>query len=455
MLERKLGQMARDVVRLIDCGVTRERIALEAARLDAVYAELGTTHALPVAVDVLRVAHRYPEHQAVLPLLQPFDLASESHLRRPRRPLPEPAALDGAPVGERLAELVEAERGDDAVALLRGAIAAGRAPATIESWLFRLTAEHFLDFGHALIYVVKMSELLARVGWEHADALLPALVSRIVNGTREDLLPEWAWFRRIAEEVAPRAQAIVEREQREEVLPDLFVVLADGDREEGLRAVVAALEQGASDQAVVDAISAAAAERMIRFDVAIDADPTVQEGWLDVTHTLTFAAALRVALRRWRHPGALRLILFAARFVLNTRPLDLPPERRLSIAPRALGPEPVAAIVGAIGARRAEEAVALTAGYLASGEPLDLLRVALEDLALGDGLTRPIVVGHAIKTCVAAFDEHAAIRGPLRSRPILAAVRLLASPVQERRVGRAAHEAIRFVVHGKVPRTLT
>jgi hypothetical protein len=181
----------------------------------------------------------------------------------------------------------------------------------------------------------------------------------------------------------------------------------------------------------------------------------VQEGWLDVTHTLTFAAALRVVLRRWRDPAAHRLVLFAARFVVNARPLDMPPERRLSLAPRDPGSDPLTQIAEAIAARRADDAVAFTADYVTRAEALDPLRVVLEDLALGDTLTRPLVVAHAIKTCVAACDEHAAMQGALRQRPVLAAVRLLASPIRERRVARAAHEAIRFVVDGKVPRTLT
>ena len=63
--------------------------------------------------------------------------------------------------------------------------------------------------------------------------------------------------------------------------------------------------------------------------------------------------------------------------------------------------------------------------------------------------------GHLIKTTVAAFDERAAMQGPRRDLPVLAVVRLFASPVRERRVRRACHEAIRFLVDGKVPRTLT
>ena len=140
-----------------------------------------------------------------------------------------------------------------------------------------------------------------------------------------------------------------------------------------------------------------------------DADASVQDGWLDVTHTLTFAGALRVALRRWRHPDAHRLLLYAVRFANHAHPLDLPAEARLSLAPRDPGAGGVAAITAAIAEKRAQDAVSLTAGYLATGHPINPLRNALEDLAVGDGLTRPIVVAHAIKTSVAAFDEYAAM----------------------------------------------
>lgn len=44
---------------------------------------------------------------------------------------------------------------------------------------------------------------------------------------------------------------------------------------------------------------------------------------------------------------------------------------------------------------------------------------------------------------------------PERDMPVLAYVRYAATPAQERAVARMAHEAIGFVVHGKVPRTLT
>ena len=76
----------------------------------------------------------------------------------------------------------------------------------------------------------------------------------------------------------------------------------------------------------------------------------------------------------------------------------------------------------------------------------------VEDLPLTDGLTRPIVVAHLIKTTAAAFDEHAHTGDPT---PLLALARFAASPVRERWLRRRALEAIRLLEHGKVPRTLT
>ena len=54
-LEGKLSQMARDVVRLLEAGVSIEHIGLAIAQLDATYADYGTTHVLPVTVDALRI----------------------------------------------------------------------------------------------------------------------------------------------------------------------------------------------------------------------------------------------------------------------------------------------------------------------------------------------------------------------------------------------------------------
>ena len=103
-----------------------------------------------------------------------------------------------------------------------------------------------------------------------------------------------------------------------------------------------------------------------------------------------------------------------------------------------------------------EEAISSVALYFEEGGVVRDLEQSCEAIALEDRATRPIVVGHLIKMCRAAFQESEALGNtPERAHPVLAFVRLAASPIRERSVARLAHEAIGFVEHSRVPKTLT
>ena len=204
------------------------------------------------------------------------------------------------------------------------------------------------------------------------------------------------------------------------------------------------------------ALVGAAATRLFRFDLEVDRSADVQEGWLWATHRLTFASAVHTAARRFQSPDALRLLAQAVAFIHSGRGMDAPPERRLHVEPEpgtADDPEDVAI---AIVQRRPDAAVRLAAGCLAGEGSAALLRRTLENLCLRDPLVRPIFLCHAVKTTVAAFDEYEAMSGhPLRSWPVLATVRFLASPVVERTVHRAVRTSIQWVAEGVVPKKLT
>jgi nitrite reductase/ring-hydroxylating ferredoxin subunit len=463
--ERKLGQLARELTRLLALGVPPPRLVVEAARFDAERSEYGSTHALAVAADVLPLLSRYAGTRAVLPIMQVLDIASESNVRRPVRPLADPVDPGDDPVaaGERLRALVEREEGAAAEALLRGALARGWGRAELEPWLYGPCCDHFLSFGHPLIYQVKLFDLLDATGWEHAAVLLPAHLHGIVSATREDTLPRWqAFARRLAAceaelprwrtTVAPHGTAAQLEPSRRDAW---WKALVDGDRDAALDAVQEALAAGVAPTAIADVIAAAACVRLLRLDLRVDADPTVQEGWLDVTHTLTFASAVHEAVQRYHDPSGLRLLFHAARFVNNARSLDA--AEPIPALPVAGSREPsIAAITAAIGARDPAAAVARTADYLAAHGPDDALRHAAEDLPLHDLYTRPIIVAHAIKVGRVAFEVAARLRGtPWAELPVLAFVRFAAAPLRERSVAQLAHEAERLVVGGKVPRTLT
>ncbi|MCA9649851.1 MAG: Rieske (2Fe-2S) protein [Myxococcales bacterium] len=464
LLERRLGQVARELVRLLEQGAAPARLAVEAARFDAERAEWGSTHVLPVAADVLTLMPRYPGSTAALPLMQAFDIASDNHVRRPVRSLADPSdpGDDPADAAARLRALVEGEQGEAAEALLRGALARGWGRAELEPMLYGPCCDHFLSFGHPLIYQTKVFDLLEAAGWEHAAVLLPGHLWGIVSATREDTLPDWRPFVQRLAACADRLPgwrvAAAERGTVAELPPDAregwWRAWVQGDRNAAFDAVVEALDGGHAPAAIADLLGAAAASRMLRFELAHDASPAVQEGWLDVTHTMTFASAVHHAVQRYCEPDGLRPLFHAARFVNHARVLDARP------APPMPRPSHEAAsvpeITAAIRRRDPEAALALGARYLADHGPDDALRHALADLPLEDPYTRPIVVAHAIKTGRVACELADRLRDtPWAHDPILAFLRFAAAPLRERPVAQLVHEARRLVVEGKVPRSLT
>ena len=460
--EARIGQIARDLVRLLNLGTDPIQLAALCAVHNAHYSEYGTNHATAVATDVCRYFERHQGTQAVLPLMQAFELCAEGHVRMPMRPLAlacDPGD-DDKQAGRLLLGLLEDERLHQAEALLRGALARGWQRDIIEPWFLQACSRHWVGFGHGLIYVTKTFDLLSAAGWQHAVHLLPALLMALGSMTREDQLPEWLWFHRQLSEVQPRFDEIWAGQQAasdtHSHAPALLATILDGRREAAMTAITAALTDKIAVQRIIDVLVIAASERILRFDERIDADPTVQNGWLTVSHGLTYAHAVRCAFERLPSASMLPTLYFSARIINATQRLDRAEDSRFSLGGddrNATLDDCVAATVGS----RPQEGLNALSGWLSTGGDIAALRASAEDLALRDDLTNPLVVGHLIKTTIAAFDEHDLLRSAgseYALRPVQAVVRLAASPIRERRVARLTHEALRFVVDGKVPRTL-
>jgi nitrite reductase/ring-hydroxylating ferredoxin subunit len=453
----RMGQVARDVVRLIQSGVNPLDIAVYSAKWDALRAEYGTGHGSAVAADICRYLPRYQGAQAALPLVQSLDISSFPTRRMPvrERPAATNPGADPVAAGLRFRALVEAEDSAGAEGLIRGAIAAGWDKAIITSWLFRVVGDHFLSFGHRLIYLIKLLELLDLAGWEHADPILPALTFAIVNATREDRLPGWSSMNQSLGALENELPELY-RGCTTQADPDwngageLTEVLLDGRRADVFAVLTRAIRDRAPLTAIVDVLSHTAALRMLRFNVAHDHDVNVQNNWLSVTHVQTFASAIRQAIQRVDDPCLIRMIFHSARFINNSKALDVEEQHRLDLGPTEhRGLEP---LMAAITEGEPQAAVGMAAAWIQSGDDLSALQEALEDLAIQDPLTRPIVVAHVIKGTVVAFEEYAAMGDPM---PVLALVRLLSSPIRERNTERLTREAIAFVTDGKVPRSLT
>ncbi|MGH3409186.1 MAG: Rieske (2Fe-2S) protein [Streptosporangiaceae bacterium] len=439
-----VGRLARDAMRLQRIGTPLADVVREGVRFAAPRAEYGWDHSLATLADCLRMSQFFGESLRALPVIQGLSVAAEEQVRRPPRRRPEPVdpvaaygsvadALRAYPV------LVDEERADEAEGLLRGLIAAGVAPAALRHMLLTAVTDHFLAYGHSMIFVQKAFELLDQIGWPEADAVLSPLVPEMVLGTRYDKLPymrkflrAWAGAEADLDELARRPaagrldQAGYQR------------ALTDGSPEEAAGALLGALAAGAPVPAVIDATGRAAAERLARFDIELDLDDTNDWGWLDVTHTLTYLSALRWAWSADPTPQVLRGLFHAVWFVQWTGQFDVRGTGRARPAPHP--GEDAEQVHQAIVGRDPEAAVALVDGY--TGPRADLERALIQSAAQ-DHSTAPIMVAHVVKTAQAAVTESRALGdGQSAKAPIAAAARFLASPKRERFVYQSTLEAI-------------
>lgn len=365
-LEVRVAQAGREVVRLLEAGVGPAMLLGWAARLDARRSEHGTTDVLPVAVDAMRLLPRLPGLQAARAVMLAVGLAAVTHAGRPEREIPTAGAE----------------------ALVRGAVAAGHGRDVLEPQVLRLC--HGPRLGHA----VKAFDLLDVVGWSDAGDVLGSLVFALVRGPREEPVPPWSEGAELGGPVTG-------------LDPELVTLLLEGRP----TTVLAAL-RGRSARDVLDAVSVAAAERLLRFDPAAG---TV-EGWPALTRGLTFASAVRHALERL--PDADRLVLRAVARVVEPAPLGAP-----------VRPAPGSGLRAAV---RAGDVPAALGAVLSGG---DEVPDALEDLVL-DTTSPPHLLGAA----VAAADEHAALPdvavpgtlAPARMLPLLAVARFAALSTRRR-----------------------
>lgn len=302
-------RMAREIARIAKAGGDPLAAVRAAIHWTHDRLEFGTTHAHAAAPDWLALRDALPEDDAaarLVPLTEIVGHLAWDSQREPRYPFPAGHA-DYAPA--ELAAAIEAENEAGAVAQLRGALAAGLDYAALEGPLAAAALAHYADFGHAAIYVYKVGRLNARLGPEVAEPLLLALVRSLVYATREDLIPE---FRDYAPALAdwPGDAPPPTRAPRAEDFIGLSV-----------RAALRRCHAFAGDpEALFQALLGAAAWSLLHFDTAYEANnrgPVSDNvGWLDFTHAVTFANAVRVLCRR--HPalwpqGLLQIACFLGR----------------------------------------------------------------------------------------------------------------------------------------------
>jgi nitrite reductase/ring-hydroxylating ferredoxin subunit len=411
------GQVARDVVRLLHADANPGELIWEAIAHGAPRAEFGWGHSIASATDCLAMIDLYEGDQRALPIVQGIMGIAESERDRPVNPLPDPSsARESTATAFRAA--IEAERTDDAQAYVLAAIERGDVADEHRPCFTTVVSDHHLSYGHGAIYTQKAFELLDMIGWERATTVLPYLVPTLVYGTREDKLPYMRPFMKGLAGLDLAAVADLEPTVGWSDDGTLLAALLGDRRTAPVEATVAALRSGAAVDDVLDVVVQAVSERMLRYDVAGEFDFADDFGWLDITHGLTYANAVR-----WHHANAvdggrvsstdvLRLVMFTA-FLAQWTGRH---EWHTGVGERQVV-EPLAPL-------------------------LDTYAAELQRESLLDGTTAFIVHAHAVKMSRAAALESARSGSTL---VLDATARFIAAPKLERFVAATVARSIDFL----------
>jgi nitrite reductase/ring-hydroxylating ferredoxin subunit len=413
-----VGQISRDVIRLLKAGADPVELVWLAVEYGAPRAEDGWGHTIASATDCLSMLDFHDGDARALPVVQAIAGIAEIERGRPLNHLPPPAGGASASL-DAFRQAVEDEDLVKAQAILGAALERGAGADEIVGWFGAVVSDHLLSYGHGAIYAQKAFELLEIVGWHRAPVVLGHLVPTLLYGTREDVLPYARPFMRVVEQMDldVLARVEVEDEVDEERLDDLLAVLLGADRSSPAAAVEAALLSGAGVDRVLDVCVIAASERMLRYDTDGEFDFSDDFGWLDITHGLTYAHAAR-----WHHgravgvhgrttPDMVRLALFCA-FLANWTGRH---EWHTKVGPRH--------------------------DVVLAGE-ISEIGADLQRRALLDGTSAFIVAAHAVKTSRAASLE--AVRlGSLV--PLQATARFIDAPKLERFVARSVQVSLDFL----------
>jgi nitrite reductase/ring-hydroxylating ferredoxin subunit len=413
-LQRQAKALAalRGALERLDHGrIARELARLQAADGDAMQAvrvaigwthdrfEFGTTHAHAALADwlALRSGHATTAAEALVAVTEGLYALGWDSLREQ----PFPFATGEAPYdADTLVAAIEAQDESAAVRLVRGGLRTGSWPL-VEPALARAALAHYADFGHSAIYTYKTRQLIELLGEEVAEPLALLLVRSIINAWREDLIPE---FRHYATALAAWQSDGGERPSGDDIFgfgvkPALDLTARSGGDIAGLYA----------------ALLHANALNFLHFDVgrqqATRQPVSRNTGWLDFTHGITFANAVRALCEEqpalWPQ-GLLQMACFAGR---NVRFIDIEHDYR-------------------------EWAV----------EDGDAFLAATFKGLFDHAQPEPIVSAHLVKLTTAVAEEAALAPDAAYTPVLLAALnRFLHSPLKRHHALRSAEQALGFV----------
>lgn len=406
--KRDYGRICREISRLHFNGADPILAVQHAVQWSHDRLEFGFTHAFAAAADWLALRRRWSaEHpddleRQLVCLAEAVDHMAADSLRHPRHPYAEPAASFDS---DEFLNAVEREDRIRAEALAAAACENGTPWSELEPVFAQAALDHYNDFGHSLIYVYKTGQWIDLAGAEVQKPLAVALARSLCYTTREDLLPEFSDYAPALARLrtSPAVEASTEP-------PPAPFPASTKEAIQWLENALAACRV----EVVYDRLLEALARNQLAFDTsyqdAYDRPVSDNVGWLDFTHGVTFANAVRNLASRtpelWK-PGLLQMACFLGR---NRRYLDLQ----------------------------------LDHDQWRVDDVESFLPNVYERL-LDHGLREPIFAAHLIKTTTAVEEELTAA-SPSCKRWLAASLnRFLSSPLKQKHARRLARQAIQLV----------
>ena len=280
--DNDLSRMAREIARLERAGFDATDALSHAILTRNNRLENGMTHAYAAGADWLAMAARAPSpDKRLTAMLEPVAHIAEDTLGASEFPY---AQLTEQWNADGFLSAMEAEHEAEAIAHVRGAVAAGIPYAALRPAFGAAALAHYADFGHSAIYTFKSGQLIAQLGDQASEPVLLALTRSIVRATREERLPEFRFY--------AKALAAWDGTGQEPARAQDFIGQAiDGALKHALAS------SGRPHQELFDALLGAAASNLLRFNRAFEmaTGGAIADNisWLDFTHALTFANACR------------------------------------------------------------------------------------------------------------------------------------------------------------------
>jgi len=398
--DESYDRIAREIARLIKIGAD----PLDALRLSIEWSwqrlEFGWTHAYAGMADWLRL---YEEHADDEELQLVCLVESVAHVAFDVLREKEYEFSSGVAEFDESIFLKDIENENElaAIAAIRGGIRDGLQFTDFEPALSSAALAHYNDFGHSLIYVTKAKSLIEHLGKQVMEPLLLSLVRSLIFARREDKIPEFRAY----------SDYLNKWGQHQNQNPDAKL-WRQKSIDKSMRATLDS--SGSPAEEIYQALLLANAVNLLSFDIEQQYKTHVtvsgNVGWLDFTHGLTFANAVRQQCSKFPElwpQGLLQMACFNGRNAgFTTDETDL--ERWKSNDP-------------------------------------DRQMSHLLERVLDHGQGEYIVSVHLLKTALAVREEISRLDDSEAEILVAALTRLFESPIRRRQAKRIAHQSLQFV----------